>query len=261
MNDNVIIRVNNTNSTNNLLRNYNGEKGTLTIATADYQTNGRGQGNNSWESEEGKNILYSILAYPNNLPANRQFVMLEAQALAIKEVMDNLLMPAKCYNDIPDHNDISDHNTPITIKWPNDIYYHDKKLSGTLTECVIKGMRCHSCIIGTGININQTIFRSDAPNPISIKMITGRDYDRETLLQQLIDAFARQLDIINSGDYDCIHYRYIECLYRRQGLHKYMDGTGVISAELNDVTPSGRLRLRTTQGEIREYGFKEVKYI
>lgn len=247
MKEMVIINIEQTDSTNSLLRKYEGEKGILTIASADYQSHGRGQGTNSWESQPYQNLLYSILVYPESLPANRQFVMLEAQSLAIKEVLDNIF-------GYPDNN-------LITIKWPNDIYYKDYKLSGTLTECVLKGTRCHSCIIGTGINVNQTIFQSDAPNPISLKMITGNDYDRKTLLDRLVRAFSHYMDMVNNGDYDSIHQQYLQHLYRLHGIHRYQDATGMIMAEFVDVTPIGHLILRTIDGDLREYEFKEVKFI
>ena len=261
MNDNVIIRVNNTNSTNNLLRNYNGEKGTLTIATADYQTNGRGQGNNSWESEEGKNILYSILAYPNNLPANRQFVMLEAQALAIKEVMDNLLISAKCHNDISDHNDISNHNTPITIKWPNDIYYKDCKLSGTRIDLNLQGMKIQDMVIGTGVNVNQLQFTGTAPNPVSLSQISGLTYSLSQILSSIIDAFERNYALLRSGAEQYIIRCYHEHLYRRVGMYRYRDIHGEFQAEMVGVASNGILTLRRADGTLSKYEFKELSIV
>ena len=146
-----------TDSTNRWLGNYRGEEGSvMTVVCADYQTAGRGQGTNQWESERGKNLLASMLIHPKGVPVARQFVLLEAAALAIMKALAH-------YAD------------GFCIKWPNDIYYHDRKISGTLSECAVGSEGIKRCIIGTGINVNQTEFVSDAPNPVSLRQIFGKE--------------------------------------------------------------------------------------
>ena len=153
MEDIKIIKVDETSSTNVLMREYSGEEGRLmTVGVAAFQSAGRGQGENKWESERGKNLTFSIKVYPVALPVMRQYVMLEAESLAIRDALAG-------YVD------------DITIKWPNDIYWRDKKISGTLSECTISGSHVGSCILGTGINLNQREFVSDAPNPVSLSQI------------------------------------------------------------------------------------------
>ena len=120
----------------------------LTLVDADFQTGGRGQQQNVWESEADKNLLFSLLCHPTFLPATNQFVLSQAIAVAVQRTL-------------------SEYTDGITIKWPNDIYWNDRKICGTLIECNLMGSTIKDCIIGTGINVNQTEFRSDAPNPVS----------------------------------------------------------------------------------------------
>ena len=134
-----------------------------TTVTARFQTSGKGQRGNSWESEAGQNLLFSTVLYPRFVEARRQFVLSQIVSLAVKEELDT-------------------YTEGISIKWPNDIYWHEKKICGMLIENVLEGNRIGRCIPGIGINLNQTVFRSPAPNPVSLKQITGRDYDAPTVL-------------------------------------------------------------------------------
>ncbi len=237
------IRLSETDSTNRFMREYTGEEGELmTVATTDYQTAGRGQGRNTWESEAGKNLLFSIKTYPRRLQARRQFVMLEAGALAVRDAL-------AAYAD------------DFTVKWPNDVYWRDMKISGTLSECAVSGGLVGGCVIGTGVNVNQRVFTSGAPNPVSLSQVTGRDIDREELLQTLLARFAWYLGLVNSGSYDDIHRLYAASLYRREGMHAYRDATGGFMAAIERVEPDGRLVLRKADGELKEYLFKEVEHV
>jgi len=238
-----IIRLGTVDSTNNFFREYEGEEGSLmTIATAEYQTAGRGQGKNTWESEAGKNLLFSIKMRPEGLPAARQFVMLEAVALAIRDALS-------AYTD------------GITVKWPNDVYWRDMKISGTLSECTVSRGMIADCVSGTGININQQLFRGDAPNPVSLLNITGRETDREDVLHAIARNVERYLGMVNNGLYDDIDRMYAASLYRRNGMFKYRDDGGMFMAETERVEPDGHLILRRDDGTRGRYAFKEVKFI
>lgn len=238
-----IIRLNETTSTNAFLRDYGGDEGWLmTVAVAKNQTSGRGQGSNTWESEPGKNLLFSILTHTVNVPAMRQFALLEAAALAVVDTLRR-------------------YTGGLTIKWPNDIYWNDYKISGTLSECTIVGGMIDSCITGTGINVNQQVFRSDAPNPVSLCQILGHEVDLNKLLDELIDHYKSYLAEIIAGHFDYIHRLYIAALYRATGFHEYEDKHGRFMATLDAVDPDGHIALRRMGGEIKKYAFKEVKYI
>lgn len=161
-----IIRLKEVDSTNAFLKNLGTyDEDALTIAVADYQTAGRGQGVHTWESEPGKNLLFSMMMCPKWVPLRQQFLLSEAGALAVKDALDS-------YTD------------GITLKWPNDVYWYDKKISGTLIETAIDSKGIKRCIFGIGINVNQTEFHSDAPNPVSLAQILGHEVDREEVQVQ-----------------------------------------------------------------------------
>lgn len=238
-----IIRVEETDSTNRLLHEYTGDEGkVMTVAVAEHQTAGRGQGTNHWESEAGQNLLFSIMVRPEALPVQRQFVMLEAGALAIKDVLE-------------------EYAGGITIKWPNDVYWHDKKISGTLSECTVSRGMTGRCIIGTGININQQEFTDYAPNPVSLRQITGHNTDRTELLGKLLARFSEYLGMVNARRYDDIDRMYAGALYRKEGVFEYEDAAGRFMAEIERIEPNGHIVLKRTDGSTSTYAFKEVKFV
>jgi BirA family biotin operon repressor/biotin-[acetyl-CoA-carboxylase] ligase len=209
---------------------------------AEYQTAGRGQGTNHWESERGKNLTFSVRVAPKGVRAACQYVLSMCMALAVKDVL-------------------SEYSEGMTVKWPNDIYWNDKKISGTLIETTIAGKNVKTCIFGTGINVNQTEFLSDAPNPVSIKQIVGHEVDREELLKKVMRNLEKYLKIVYSGERKKIHDAYMNCLYRKEGVHKYRDNNGTFEASIERVEDSGHLVLRSTDGRERRYGFKEVTFV
>lgn len=215
----------------------------IVVAATDYQTAGRGQGTNTWESERGKNLLLSILTSPVTVAADRQYVLSMAGALALKAALDT-------YTD------------GISLKWPNDIYWHDNKLSGTLIETCLKGKTISRCVFGIGLNVNQHVFRSSAPNPISLSNILGHDVALNELLDHMMMEFTRMYALATSGSHEAIHAAYNAALYRREGLHPYEDcATGeLFRASLNRVDINGRLHLVDTQGCERAYWMKEVRF-
>ena len=239
------IHLTETDSTNSWLRDHAPLPPLATVVWADHQTAGRGCGTNCWESQPGKNLLFSVLCYPTFIPANRQFLLLEAMALAVKDAIDPMLPPGGT----------------LCIKWPNDIYWHDSKLGGTLTETSLLGHHVRQSIIGTGLNINQTAFHSDAPNPVSLQQITGRSYPLEPLLHAIIGSFSRRLQSLEQGAADSLQTEYGASLYRRCGFYPYRDRNGCFDAEIVSVAPDGTLTLRDRSGGLRRYQFKEVAFI
>ena len=217
-----------------------------TAVWTDFQTSGRGQKGNHWEGERAKNLLFSLLIHPS-LAANRQFHISMAVSLAIVRVIRRY---------IP-------HPEALTIKWPNDIYWQDSKIGGILIENTLQGTDIRDSIIGIGLNINQTVFRSSAPNPVSLKQITGNDTNRETLMRDILDAFD---DYMFSGVKtehmaDGIKTEYMSALYRRDGLYAFEDANGRFMAAIADVEDDGRLILADDTGHRRRYAFKEVNFV
>lgn len=236
-------------STNDYLKSVSdGDTDTLTVARADFQTKGRGQASNHWESEAGRNLLFSVLIHPLSVPASRQYILSMAGALSI------------C-------NALSDSVGDITIKWPNDIYWRDKKISGTLIETRLSGSVISDCIFGVGVNVNQQVFYSDAPNPVSLVTITGKETDIDELLDNILQRFVDYLSHIYANDYDAIRDEYQQRLYRGDNnLYLYENHTnrypsGRFSARIVEVKDDGTLVLQDEDGLLRDYTFKEVSFV
>ena len=215
-----------------------------TIVVSDFQTGGRGQVGNTWESEAGRNLTFSLLYTPTAMPANCSFRISQIAALSVKYTLDR-------------------YTTGITVKWPNDVYWHDRKICGMLIENILEGRFVSRSIIGIGLNLNQITFRSDAPNPISLTQITGQHYDPSDVLQRWYEAFLRlRLWLEYAADSeDDIHSRYLRALYRRDGFHPYADADGPFSASIEGIEPTGHLRLRRPDGRVSRYAFKEVRFL
>jgi BirA family biotin operon repressor/biotin-[acetyl-CoA-carboxylase] ligase len=206
-----------------------------TVVWTDYQTAGRGQGSNRWESERGKNLLFSLLIHPLQLPANRQFQLSMAISLALCEALGQ-------------------HIGDLSIKWPNDIYWRNGKIAGILIENRLQGTMIRDSIIGVGLNVNQRQFHSDAPNPVSMWQICEHEFDREQLLKDILRLFGQYLQRDNKS-------QYLSMLYRRKGFFPYADKEGAFMAELADVEADGHLVLRDDDGRERRYAFKEVTFV
>ena len=214
----------------------------FTCIYADYQTAGRGQRGNRWESESGKNLLYSFVVYPGFLEAKKQFLLSQITALALQETLSR-------YTD------------GITIKWPNDIYWKDKKLCGTLIENDLTGIYISRSISGTGVNLNQKSFLGSAPNPISFRQITGNQYDKKEILQQILEHTVKYYSLLKKGDVSEIILRYKQNLYRKEGFYPFKDAREIFMGHITDIKPSGELEVTTESGQIRTYLFKEIEYI
>ena len=237
-----IIRLKEIDSTNRFLRELKDEQeDEMVVAVADFQTAGKGQGSHTWESEAGKNLLFSIKVHPRWVPVRQQFLPSMAGAIAIKEALET-------YVD------------GITLKWPNDVYWNDKKISGTLIETSIDSKGIKTCIFGIGINVNQEAFHSDAPNPVSLRQILGHEVDRDELLQKVIDGFIRYYELLRRADYMDVSGIYHLSLYRRKGFHRYEDADGDFEGAFVEVEDDGHLILHDKQGVIRSYSFGEVKF-
>ena len=222
-----------------------------TVVYTDRQTAGRGQRGNSWESEPFKNVTMSILLRPNN----QQFWLSEISALAVERVLSKYI-------------------GNVSIKWPNDIYYKDFKICGMLIEHSLSGGKINYTIPGIGINVNQRVFLSDAPNPISLANVLGHEVPTSEILDGIVDEILTMCDLLPDKA-DEIHREFLSKLYRRDGFHEYQstirstsaDGLSVLEegehfqARIVNVHPDGMLDLMTTEGHIHTFAFKEVAFV
>lgn len=214
----------------------------MTIITAQYQDSGRGQGTNRWESEAGKNLLFSVALYPKTVVARQQYILSMAGALAVKAALNK-------------------YTSHISLKWPNDVYWRDRKISGTLIETSLSGQTIRRCIYGVGININQEVFVSDAPNPVSLRQIIGHDTPPDEVLEQVLQHFEHFYHLITEGHDNQVIEQYRQALYRKEGLWPYRDAQGPFMARIKDVMPTGQLILTDAAGHDRTYAFKEVRFV
>ena len=213
------------------------------VVTARIQTQGRGQSGNKWSAEQGKNLTFSMVLYPKFVPVNEQFIISQIVALAVKETL-------------------SLYVTDVTIKWPNDIYYLNKKITGILIENNLTEKTFSSSIIGIGINVNQTEFPSDLPNPISLIQIISKEISIDEVLEQILSRVYSYYSQIRE-DKESVRTHYFNSLYRHEGLFAFYDHLRKeeIKASILSVEKNGILNLKMDNGEIRSYWFKEVQYL
>ena len=228
-------------STNNLLREMVRKERLpeFQVVYADFQTTGKGQTGNSWESEKGKNLLFSILFYPVHISIDEHFILSQLVALSVVEVLNEI-------------------TSGFQVKWPNDIYFGDKKAGGILIENSLQGNKISSSVAGIGINVNQAVFRSDAPNPVSLFQLTGKELNREKLLEKVCERTELNYKF---STFDKLREKYISCLYRGKGFFPYKTENEMFNASIKSISPDGKLTLQTETGETKEFYFKEVEFV
>ncbi len=242
-----IVWIEETSSTNSEVVKYDGYLPEGVILSARRQLAGRGQKGNSWEAEPYKNLSFSAMWRPENFEAIDQFAISESVALSVVDLLATLSISAK-------------------VKWPNDIYVGDKKICGILIEHSIMGREISRTIAGVGINVNQVKFLSDAPNPVSIFNLTGREYETDALLREFEMILNGNLDKVSSAaGRDEMHHRFCKEMWRFDGEQypfKYKAKGEVYQGEIVGVDKIGMLNVRNIRtGETSKYAFKEVEFI
>ena len=211
------------------------------------QTAGRGQRGNTWEAAPGCNATFSLVLRPGDFPPARQFELSMAVSLAITSVLDELLAGAGKHS---------------CVKWPNDIYVDDRKICGILIENSITPSRISRMVVGVGLNINQTLFVSDAPNPVSLAMLTGLPCDVGEVVERVSSQILTMVEgYVSSPLPDDIHARYMRSLWRNDGsMHTWRDAAdgSLFRAAVADVGVDGMLTLAADDGRRRSFAFKEV---
>jgi BirA family biotin operon repressor/biotin-[acetyl-CoA-carboxylase] ligase len=213
-----------------------------TIIYTNFQTDGRGQVGNTWESEKDKNLLVSVMLYPLMVEPSDQFIISKSISLGICDFLRQ-------------------HTDNVSIKWPNDIYVNNDKIAGILIEASIIRNEIESVIAGVGLNINQRIFRSGAPNPVSLGMITGINYNIEECLKNLAYNLDRRYKQLLQGKTSEIDSEYLKYMYRFGQWEEYSDTNGLFEGRITGLNTNGRLQIEDRRGRIYEYAFKEVKFM
>jgi BirA family transcriptional regulator, biotin operon repressor / biotin---[acetyl-CoA-carboxylase] ligase len=223
-----------------LLKKNSPQEGT--IIQTNFQSAGRGQTGNKWESEDGNNLLISIILYPSTVNPSEQFTISMAVSLGICDFVTRF-------------------SGDSSVKWPNDIYVKNDKIAGILIENSVMGAKIENSIVGIGLNINQISFKSDAPNPVSLKLVTGADY----ILPECLAELASDLDIrykqVIAEEFQLLKDDYASKLYRINEWADFIDKNGRFEGKIVSVTDSGKLVIERKPGKQTEYSFKEVEFI
>jgi BirA family transcriptional regulator, biotin operon repressor / biotin---[acetyl-CoA-carboxylase] ligase len=235
-------RINSTNIfLNNLTVSSNCDEGL--VVSSENQTHGRGYGKNIWESEPKKNLLFSVLLKPDFLSAENQFYLSMVVSLALYRTIEKIIGTKK-----------------LKIKWPNDIYYENKKMAGILIENTIAGLSISKSIIGVGLNVNQTTFSKEIPNPISIKNIIGIETEKD----QILDIFLNNLNMfyldLQNNKMDIIKTAYLENLYQKGIEAQYKIDKQIIKGTIIGIDKFGQLEIQINN-KIEIFGFKEIEYL
>ena len=268
-----------TDSTNNLLKQLIAEGNPPEYIYTGFQTAGRGQTGNKWESEANKNLLCSVLLEPDEEP----FYLTVAVSVALHKVVAETIEEAALVSKNEIYASLADTfygvaSYALTIKWPNDIYFKENKLAGILMEGGICGNKMDYAIAGIGLNVNQTRWRSLAQNPISLKTICNHysddvtDFDIGQIMAKLYKEIQSVLQLPRRGVWEY----YKRHLFRiGEGPWPFVERTvdmaptmnapkgtkGAFKAWLVDVKPDGRLVLQDENGDMRLYHFKQIRYV
>lgn len=223
------------------LKDSNAQHGV--VVAARNQTQGRGQRGNSWESESGKNLLFSVLLKPTFLAVQHQFLVSKISSLAVVDLLSEV---------VP--------NT--TIKWPNDIYVRDNKIAGILIENSFSSANLDTTIVGVGLNVNQKFFSDSLPNPTSLILETGTKFNIPSLLEKFCGYFELRYQQLKAGNIKQISHEYFSNLYRNVGFNRYLSDGEEFYACIVGVRDTGTLILETKkEGELKEFAFKEVSFV
>jgi BirA family biotin operon repressor/biotin-[acetyl-CoA-carboxylase] ligase len=244
-----ILRIPIVDSTNRLLREWL-ESGQASVTqegallVADEQTSGRGQAGNSWEAAAGQNITCSLAFRPDFLPRERHFLLSEAVALGVKAALDEAAAEVGGL-------------APFAIKWPNDIFWGDRKIAGILIENQWMDRHIAQSIVGIGVNINQIEWVT--PHAVSLRQLLGTPIETEAVLEKMHRHIMLWYSRLKARDFSAVAEAYARALYRREGFFPYKEPAGApFLAQIERVADDGFLYLRTEEGEVRRYAFKEV---
>lgn len=241
------IQLTTVDSTNNYLQRLqqSGETVAHVVVAADFQTNGRGLENNGWFSSSKTNLLFSLGADVGFLPAANQFLITQAVSTAIVSVLERI---------IPDKK--------FQIKWPNDIYFEDKKIVGILISNTVIGSYLSESIIGVGLNVNEDVFPENLPNPVSLFQITNRKFELSVLLKQFSEAIFQAIDDLKDPEqFQSLQNRYTKSLFRYMKWSGYIIENKVIQAKITGYNEYGHLILEDQSKNVFVCDLKQVRFV
>lgn len=214
-----------------------------TVIIAHYQQQGKGQREAVWESEAGKNLLCSIILYPTFLTVTNQFLLNQVISLAVSAIVFEL------------------SGVQPSIKWPNDILVHEKKISGILIQNSLKSNLIQASVVGIGLNINQLIFMNHAYAAVSLASLAGKTFDLEVCGKLLFEKVDFYYDLLRKNNLIQLNELYLERLFRLNVPSMFEINGKTAKATIRGVKSEGDLILEMEDGQARYIRSKEVKYL
>ena len=232
-------------STNNFLKNILSNSKPLpegTVIMAEHQYAGRGQQDNKWLSEPGKNLTFSVLLKPSFINVVNQFDLTRAISVGVCDTLRTVL------------------GNGVKIKWPNDIYYNDRKLGGMLIENMVQGERINNSVVGIGLNVNQDSFSEGAGNATSVKQILHKDYDLRLLLSEICSQIEAYYLHLKAGRIYFVRNAYLQRLYWLNEPRRYRAHDAIFTGVIEGVADNGLLQVKR-DGTTTSYNLKEIEFL
>lgn len=215
------------------------------VVTADEQTAGKGMGVNTWESEPGANLTFSMGVEMGFMKACDQFLLSQAVPLGLLDVLDRRLPSEQ-----------------LTVKWPNDIYFGGHKLAGILINSTIKADKMEASVVGIGLNVNQMHFQDWPTNPISMKMILGKEVALEPLLKDLVKAVDQRIEQLRSPEGIAkTKEDYYQRMFRYHQWGDFETKGDRVKLFVDGIDQYGRLMTRNESGDSQVFDIKELKFL
>lgn len=212
-----------------------------TVYFTHYQNAGKGQRGKTWKAEPGTNLMMSCVIEPAILSIDNQFLLNVAVALACHDLFVKYAVDS------------------TTVKWPNDLYWRDRKAGGVLIENVLQGRDWKYAVVGIGININQTLFPDYLPNPVSLKQITGRDFDTVLLARELCEYLEQRWQQLKLKEGDQLLQDYNQILFGLNETRPFKKDNAVFNAVVKGVNRQGELVIDT--GAVSAIPFGSIEWI
>ena len=241
-----IIKLSAIDSTNSFLKEMvtNSVVENFTVVVTENQIKGRGQQGSTWESELGKNLIFSVFVTFKSLSVLDKKYLNYAVSLAVFEVLKQENIPR------------------ITIKWPNDILSANKKIGGILIENSLKGTKISSAVIGIGLNVNQTCFSSSLEKASSLKLSSNRTFDLEQLLIGMVVSLKSKITLLNAKAFESIETSYLKVLYKKNIPTMFKDSNDVLfMGIIRGISKDGKLQVELEDETLREFGIKEISFL
>ena len=212
-----------------------------TVVVTSVQTNGKGQRGSQWYSQPYKSLTFSVLLKPRFLSPIHAFDLSICVALALSDSLNKL-------------------RTGFKIKWPNDIYFEDKKIAGVLIENQMNRSVYQNAVVGIGLNVNQLHF-DDLSNAISLKQIIGLEFPVEKVMQHICESLEARYLMLRSGHFKDLKKAYMSNLYGLNQLQSFMVDNKKLNGKIIDVLRNGFLQIELMDGKICDYDIKEIKFL